>query len=96
MSITENQPMDDNFHFEREKREFQEAKDRAERAGESSELGIEDVTGINSTVSGDDRSELKQEERTFQDKLGHKKYKAFTNQSSSENIPKTDNGPSTV
>lgn len=96
MSTTENQSMDDSLHFEKEKREFQEAKDRAERAGEDQLLGIDDVTGINANVSGDDRSELKQEERTFQDKLGHKKYKAFTNQSASENIPTTDNGPSTV
>ncbi len=93
MSTKENQPMDENFYIEKEKREFQEAKERNEQEQGNDKLGIEDLSGINATVSGDDRTQLKQEERHFQEKHGNRKYKAFTNHDSSHNQPTTTSGP---
>ena len=96
MSANENQPMDENFYIEKEKREFQEAKDRIELKHGNQHLGVEHLSGINENVSGDNRSELGQEERHHQEKHGNRKYKAFTNHDSSQDQPKTNTGPGTV
>jgi hypothetical protein len=96
MSTKENQPMDENFHIEKEKREFQEAKERNEVGHENELLGIEDLSGINENVSGDDRSQLGKEDRQFQEKHGNRKYKAFTNHDSSHSQPRINTGPTTI
>lgn len=96
MSTKENQPLNENFYIEKEKREFQEAKERAEIENGTNTLGVEDLSGINENVSGDDRSQLNQEDRHFQEKHGNRKYKAFTNHDSSQDQPHTNSGPGTV
>ena len=96
MSTKENQLLNENFYIEKEKREFQEAKERAEMEHRTENLGVEDLSGINENVSGDDRSQLNQEDRHFQEKHGNRKYKAFTNHDSSHDQPTTNTGPGTV
>lgn len=96
MSTNENQPMDENFYIEKEKREFEEAKKRNDLELKDQKIGIEDISGINENVSGDDRSQLNQEDRHFQEKHGNRKYKAFTNHDSSHDQPTTNSGPGTV
>ncbi|WP_396178465.1 hypothetical protein [Flavobacterium sp.] len=96
MSTKENQSRDENFYIEKEKREFQEAKERHEREHGKENLGVEDLTGINDNVSGDDRSQLNKEERHFQEKHGNRKYQSFTNHDSSHDQPTTTSGPGTV
>lgn len=59
-------------------------------------MSINDLSGINENVSGDDRSQLNQEDRHFQEKHGNRKYKAFTNHDSSHDQPTTNTGPGTV
>lgn len=93
MSTNENQPMNENFYIEKEKREFEEAKRRKELELKDQKIGIEDLSGINENVSGDDRTQLNQEERHFQEKHGNRKYKAFTNHDSSHSQPTTTTGP---
>lgn len=95
MSTNDHQPMDENFYIEKEKREFQEAKERNELK-DKSHLGVNDLTGINENVSGDNLSELSQEERHHHEKHGNRKYKAFTNHDSSHDQPTTNAGPGTV
>ena len=95
MSTNDHQPMDENFYIEKEKREFQEAKERNELK-DKSHLGVNDLTGINENVSGDNLSELNQEERHHLEKHGNRKYKAFTNHDSSHDQPTTNAGPGTV
>ena len=96
MSTNENQPMDDNFYMEKEKREFQEAKDRKEMREGNQPLGVKDLTGINETVGGENRSELSDEERQHNEKHGNRKYKMFTNHDSSHDQPTTNTGPGTI
>lgn len=96
MSTKENQGLNEEFYIEKEKREFQEAKERNEKLEGNQTLGIEDLSGINENVSGDDRTQLNQEERHFQEKHGNRKYKAFTNHDSSHDQPTTNSGPGTV
>ena len=96
MSTNENQPKDENFYIEKEKREFQEAKERKEMQDKNDLLGVEDLSGINENVSGDDRSQLGKDDRHFQEKHGNRKYKAFTNHDSSHDQPTTNAGPGTV
>lgn len=96
MSTNENQPLNENFYIEKEKREFQEAKERNELKHGTENLGIDDLTGINENVSGDDRSQLSTEERHHHEKHGNRKYKAFTNHDSSHDQPMTNSGPGTV
>ena len=52
MSTKENQPIDVNNHFEKEKREFQEAKDQKEMREGKEHLGIDDVAGTNDNALG--------------------------------------------
>lgn len=94
MSTNENQKMNENFYIEKEKREFQEAKERHDL--EHQKMSINDLSGINENASGDNRSELNQEERHHQEKHGNRKYKAFTNHDSSHDQPTTNTGPGTV
>jgi hypothetical protein len=96
MSTKENQPIDKNFYIEKEKREFQEAKARTENEHGNHTIGVEDLSGINENVSGDDRTELSQEERHYQEKHGNRKYKMFTNHDSSRDQPHNNAGPGTV
>jgi hypothetical protein len=96
MSTKENQPIDANFYIEKEKSEFQEAKERNEMKQGKTNMGVEDLSGINENVSGDDRSELSQEERHHQEKHGNRKYKMFTNHDSSHDQPHNNAGPGTV
>ncbi len=93
MSSKENQPIDENFYIEKEKREFKEAKERSDKEHDNHKIGVEDLSGINENVSGDDRTELGQEERHYQEKHGNRKYKAFTNHDSSHDQPTTSAGP---
>jgi hypothetical protein len=96
MSTKENQGLNEEFYIEKEKREFQEAKDRNEITHGNQPIGVKDLSGINENVSGDDRSQLGKEERQFQEKHGNRKYKAFTNHDSSQSQPKTTAGPETA
>ena len=52
MSTRENQPLDVNNHFEKEKREFQEAKDKKEMREGKEHLGIDDVAGTDENDLG--------------------------------------------
>jgi hypothetical protein len=96
MSTKENQGLNEEFYIEKEKREFQEAKDRKETEHGAENLGIEDLSGINENTSGDNRSQLGKEDRQFQEKHGNRKYKAFTNHDSSQSQPRTTAGPGTA
>ena len=96
MSTDENQAKEPNFYIEREKREFQEAEDRKKLREGNNPLGIEDLEGINETVSGEDRSELHDEERQHNEKHGNRKYKLFKNHDSSHDQPTTNTGPGTI
>lgn len=96
MSTNENLSMDNNFHNEKEMHEFQEIKDRKEIVEGPESLGVEDLTGINDTVSGENRSELKDEERQNHEKHGNRKYKLFKNHDSSRDQLRTNSGPGTV
>lgn len=95
MSTNENQPMDPNFYIEKEKKEFQEAKERNELKHGKQHLGVNDLSGINENVSGDDRSQLGQEERQHNEMHGNRKYKMFTNHDSSRDQPHNNSGPGT-
>ena len=96
MNTKQDQTADENFFIEKETREFQEAKQRTEMKQGKTNIGVEDLSGINENVSGDDRSELSQEERHHQEKHGNRKYKMFTNHDSSHDQPHNNAGPGTV
>jgi len=96
MSTKENQGLNEEFYIEKEKREFQEAKDRKEKEYGTENLGIEDLSGINKNTSGDDRSQLGKEDRQFHKKHGNRKYEAFSNHDSSQSQPTTTAGPATA
>ncbi|WP_432670883.1 hypothetical protein [Flavobacterium sp. SM2513] len=96
MSTKENQPLNEEFYIEKEKREFQEAKERNEMQNGNQDLGVNDLSGINENVSGDNRSQLGKDDRHFQEKHGNRKYKAFTNHDSSQDQPHNNSGPGTV
>lgn len=96
MSTNENQSMADKLSIEKENQEFQEAQDRKEIREGNQPLGVEDLEGINETVSGENRSELNEEERQHHEKHGNRKYKLFKNHDSSHDQPTTNSGPGTV
>lgn len=91
MSTTDNQPMDENFYIEKEKREFQEAKDRKEMRDGKENLGV-----TNESLVGENHSELDQDDLKHQEHHGNRKYKMFTNHDSSHDQPTTNAGPGTV
>jgi hypothetical protein len=96
MSTEENQVINEAFYIEKEKREFQEAKERNDMKPSNQNIGAEDLSGINENVSGDDRSQLSKDERHFQEKHGNRKYKSYTNHDSSHDQPKINSGPGTI
>jgi len=55
-----------------------------------------DLTGINETVSGDDRTEENRDERRHHEQHGNRKYKMHSNHSSAKDQPRTNTGPGTV
>lgn len=56
----------------------------------------EDLTGINNTATGEDRTEENRSERRFQEEHGNRKYKMHKNEPASKNQPRTNTGPGTV
>ena len=55
-----------------------------------------DISGINETVSGDDISELKKDERITHQQHGNKKHKLHKHDSAASHQPRTITGPGTV
>lgn len=96
MNANENEPLDDNFYFEKEKREFQEAKERREIREGKRQVGVNNVAANNDTISGEHCSELDEEHLRHEDHHVNRKYKMFTTHDSSHDQPRTNTGPGTV
>lgn len=86
MSKNKKQTMDDNFYVEKEKQEFQEAKDRKEMRDGKESLGIEELAA----------NDLGNEELHHNQKHGHRSDKIFKNHNSADDLPTTNSGPGTV